>query len=735
MWPETTSKMIEYWVSVDTTVLQNSNGPFDKSTIPGTERDPKSRSCTKSFFLRELQNGETVKRTWLCYSVSKGKVYCLVCKLFGGQGNLSRGGFNDWKHSKRAFEEHECSVNHCSNILTYARRSNILARLDERNIAEINERKNYWREVIKRCISVICFLAERGLALRGDDELIGSKHNGNYLGIIELLSEYDAFLAEHIQKHANKGRGHTNYLSSTICDEIISFIGQKVLDEIVNRIKDARYYTVSVDSTPDISHSDQLSVTIRYVEDGKPVERFLTFLPNTGHSGRQQADALLEFLDSVGLDPDNIRGQSYDNAANMSGRYNGMQAILIERNQVAYYVPCFAHSLNLVGQASVGSCAFVVAFFDFVQELYVFFTASTARFQKLNSALKDAKDKEGKQLSVPKSLSDTRWSAHNAATQALLKGYNIFMNVLDDIASDDLEKAETRHKANSLYNRMTKLETGFYSVLWGEVLERFDKTSKSLQSETMDLNTAVLLLGSLCGFVESLRDEFEKFVQEGKTLSGAEMFSKEKMRNRKRNVRLQPLDYAKGEEAQLTVADEFRVNGFIAVIDTLQIELRKRSAAYEKLSKLFGFLRNITRMSCEDIESSCRLVIATYTNDLSEALCSEMLHFSEFLKRSSCEIKNEMEMYEALHKSHVKDTFPNVEVLLRIFLSLMVTNCCGERSFSKLKLVKNSLRSVMSQERLNDLVVLATESDIRNDIDINSIIEVFAKNKCRKKLL
>ena len=69
-------------------------------------------------------------------------------------------------------------------------------------------------------MSVIKFLCVRGLAFRGHDEIVGSSHNGNYLGLIELISEYDPFLAQHLSVHANKGRGHVSYLSSTICEEI-----------------------------------------------------------------------------------------------------------------------------------------------------------------------------------------------------------------------------------------------------------------------------------------------------------------------------------------------------------------------------------------------------------------------------------------------------------------------------------------------------------------------------------
>ena len=122
----------------------------------------------------------------------------------------------------------------------------------------------YWRKVLHRIVSVVQFLRERGLAFRGKDEVIGSASNGVYLGILELNSNHDTFLAKHIQWHANKGLGHTSYLSSTVCEEVIELMGHKVMSTIINEIKRAKYY-ISVDSTPDAMHVDQLTVIIRYV--------------------------------------------------------------------------------------------------------------------------------------------------------------------------------------------------------------------------------------------------------------------------------------------------------------------------------------------------------------------------------------------------------------------------------------------------------------------------------------
>ena len=86
-----------------------------------------------------------------------------------------------------------------------------------------------------------------------------------------------------------------------------------------------------------------------------------------------------------------------------------------------------------------------------------------------------------------------------------------------------------------------------------------------------------------------------------------------------------------------------------------------------------------------------------------------------------------------LKNSHViSESFQNVEVDLRIFLSLMVTNCTGERSFSVLKRLKNCLRSSIGQIRLADLGLLAIESEIAKSLDIDNIIHDFPTAKARK---
>ena len=76
--------------------------------------------------------------------------------------------------------------------------------------------------------------------------------------------------------------------------------------------------------------------------------------------------------------------------------------------------------------------------------------------------------------------------------------------------------------------------------------------------------------------------------------------------------------------------------------------------------------------------------------------------------------------------------FPNVYVALRILLTLPVSLASGERSFSKLKIIKNYLRSTLSQDRVSGMATLAIEHQVLSTIETDSFLKDFAKVKARK---
>ncbi|GFU26469.1 hypothetical protein TNCV_4287091 [Trichonephila clavipes] len=64
-----------------------------------------------------------------------------------------------------------------------------------------------------------------------------------------------------------------------------------------------------------------------------------------------------------------------------------------------------------------------------------------------------------------------------------------------------------------------------------------------------------------------------------------------------------------------------------------------------------------------------------------------------------------------------------------------VTSAMAERSFSKLKLIKNYLRCMMSEERLSYLSLISIEQQEARKIELDELITDFAKKNVRRQSL
>ena len=120
-------------------------------------------------------------------------------------------------------------------------------------------------------------------------------------------------------------------------------------------------------------------------------------------------------------------------------------------------------------------------------------------------------------VTVLKRASDTRWSARADATKALSKGYICFQEALKLISGDVNHRANTCYEAKAVLKQLSKLETVLLADFWAVILDRFNQVNKSLQHETLELQSAIKLLTSLQEFLMSLRNQFKVFENKAKT--------------------------------------------------------------------------------------------------------------------------------------------------------------------------------------------------------------------------
>ena len=184
-----------------------------------------------------------------------------------------------------------------------------------------------------------------------------------------------------------------------------------------------------------MSHVEQITMIIRFVyvlecnEDISIIvkEHFVGFVPLKHTTGVFMADTILHQLEELGLAVDNLCGQGYDNGSNMKGKDNAIQRKLMDINLCVFFIPCNAHTFNLVANDDARCCLEATNFFDLVQHIYVLLSGSTRQWEVLTYHVPT--------LTV-KPLRETRWESRIDALKPLRYGLGNIYDALIEIADD-----------------------------------------------------------------------------------------------------------------------------------------------------------------------------------------------------------------------------------------------------------------------------------------------------------
>jgi hypothetical protein len=388
-----------------------SNGP----KLQILKQYPKIRECSFNAdnILRSLPSGEKAQRDWLLYSKVSNSIYCFPCCLFSKaiipspwkDFGKDRCGFNDFRHQSRGIKMHENSQSHFEAVISwksYVNNSKNGNLMNQKSLEQMNQEVSFWKDVLKSMLHAIMFLARNNLAFRGSSDNIEDRNCGNFLSLVKLLGKFHPPLTLHL---ARLEKHRIAYLSPYAQNEFISVCANSVRTAILESIKNRKYFSILFDATPDASHKEQISQVIRTVDFSnsgcKVKENFISFINFEGKTGLLLSEAILEKLDQDGLDIQNCRGQGYDNGANMAGIYSGVQARIKEKNPLATFMPCAAHSLNLVGHNAASKVLEAKLVLGQIQNLYNFFSASPSRWSVLRKHVKK----------TLKCQSSTRWSS------------------------------------------------------------------------------------------------------------------------------------------------------------------------------------------------------------------------------------------------------------------------------------------------------------------------------------
>ncbi|GMJ09027.1 hypothetical protein like AT1G19260 [Hibiscus trionum] len=189
----------------------------------------------------------------------------------------------------------------------------------------------------------------------------------------------------------------------------------------------------------------------------------------------------------------------------------------------------------------------------------------------------------------------------------------------------------------------------------------------------------------------------------------------------------------------VSVEHHYRVDVFTATMDQQLHELKSRFSEQTTELLIFSMALN---SSCGykhfNVEKNCHLAEKYYPKVFSE---HEKYHLKYELELFFRDVPNHVEMKNlititqlcrSLSESGKSFSYPLVDRLIRLILTLPVSTATTERAFSAMKIVKTSLRNKMEDDFLSDYLIVYIEKEIAEKFTNNSIIDDFDFMKKRR---
>ncbi|XP_063416002.1 zinc finger MYM-type protein 1-like [Mytilus trossulus] len=656
---------------------------------------------------------------WMRYSTSTDSVFCAYCVLFTSEDakekSFSASAITDWKNLLSLARFHENLSQHRGSLIAgedFLRvkkdKGDSVASMISSSHKKVAADNRYG---LMKIFEVILLCGRQNIPIRGHVE-----ERSNFIAILHEIARNDDKLSDWL---AFRAGSRTTYLSPEIQNEIINIVGQQVQDSIIDACREAKYFAIIADECTDVSTKEQLSLCVRFLDKKNDIisirEEFIGFKHAKSVKGVAISNTIVKFLEHVNLDIRNLRAQCYDGAANMSGKYNGVQAKILEQSPEASYIHCKAHQLKLaLVHSSKELC--VRNMMSTVQEIafkFDYSAKSLTAFTEELSENENVQDQLERRTKL-RTLCETRWSSRADSLYTFRTAFEVVVSSLNSLKDDNDDKA-----AQSM-NAILRFEFIISLVVAEHILSATVALTNYLQKTDIDL---IESLTEAKIVIQRLSDErgddtvWESLFARATDIAAEHDIQPSvprvagRQRHRANHPILEPSDY-------------WRVSLYYVFLDHLVVEITKRLISNEErfLASYFipAKLGNLTPEIADKIYNS-------YRSDLGDKKEFED-EITRWKARWSIEDNRPDRLLGVLNVTNA-DLYPSVYRIIWILLTMPVSSATSERSFSAMRRVKSYLRSTMGDERLSNLSLLHIHRHLNVDIDASITDFIGRKNR------
>ncbi|KDR18839.1 zinc finger MYM-type protein 1-like [Zootermopsis nevadensis] len=654
---------------------------------------------------------------WLCGCKKSSSLYCWPCLLFSTERNMwTTNGVSDIASFYVLKKRHELSVNHVNSKIALLKFGNTqiedsLSPSYKIDCEKHNEKVKANRYIVSCFIDAICYLAQQELPFRGHLENTESENRGNYLEYLHRRARYDEKLRVHLETSTLLiGTSHD------IQNDLIDSISTVMINKIKEEVKQTHFVSIIEDVVVDVSGKSQLSSVLRYVTpDGSVQERFIRFSDVSQDRSAASLSVHVFNLINEFRCGEKLVAQTYDGAAVMVGEHNGLQELIRDKYETAFFVHCYAHQLNLVLRQSVECIPECKVFFETLSGFASFFSKSSKRLAAFDKLVTRR---------LP-SVAPTIWLYAERLVEVISQLKTELINFFKSVTNDTKEwDGETRISARGYYEILQDFDFNFYLKVFSGVLPQAKELFEIMQT-----------IGNI-SYCSKIVEEFQNFLTE-KLNSFEEVWS-------------ESVSCSQGDEHSELLAKRPRIavinndqkiyyqRLYREIIDTMKGQLTNRFSEILKLKFVslldFGNFKHYSEMFPAAAYESLLLSYGRYFDALLLKTELSVIYSSEeFLK------SNISDLLRYLITSNLNTALPEVTKLSALLLTIPTTSASVEGSFSALKRVNTYLHSTQTQERLTKLSLMTIEKRILQDLEsspnfCSSVIDIFSEKNSSVEL-
>ena len=462
-------------------------------------------------YRKYVKKSHLEKFHWLVLSHKDQGLYCKYCALFITQSatdfvrsnpgrlvtkplkafnNLLGEGGLLLQHQRNHY--HKVAVESGKNFLAcyYKPEIDIANQISTQRKAQVAENRDRLRPIIKTII--LC--GRQNIPLRGhrdDGQILStntdhsdvSSAEGNFRALLKFrIDAGDSVLKRHLSSTSSTA----TYISKTVQNELIDICKEQIQKTILQNVKKAKFFAIIFDETTDISHTEQMSLSFRYFNDGFIKEDFLCFCDayemlqfeetDTSHGTKElrlTGIALAKIVENLcykfDIDLAFCVGIGTDSCSVMASDAKGAVQELSKKAIHAKRCPCSNHVLNnsLAKSSNVASCRNTTGI---MKKIVAFANASAKRHSVFSEEL------DGTAI---QSICETRWvERHDGHLQ--FQGDNLvkICNALERIST--WQDNKTSSDAHCLLQTLRSSDFIISSICLSDILGKKAKQYKSI---------------------------------------------------------------------------------------------------------------------------------------------------------------------------------------------------------------------------------------------------------------